>query len=78
MKQCLLYWLLSTVLIIVSNAAIADNGPQTYFQWTELPPVPDTTGLAGSFAGVSNGALVVAGGSNFPGGKAPWSGCTKT
>jgi len=78
MKQRLLYWLLSTVLIIVSNAAIADNGPQTYFQWTELPPVPDTTGLAGSFAGVSNGALVVAGGSNFPGGKAPWSGGTKT
>jgi len=78
MKKRILYWLLSTVLTIVSNAVIADNGPQTYFLWTELPSVPDTTGLAGSFAGVSNGALIVAGGSNFPGGKAPWSGGTKT
>jgi len=78
MKKRILYWLLCTVLTIVSNAVIADNGPQTYFLWTELPSVPDTTGLAGSFAGVSNCALIVAGGSNFPGGKAPWSGGTKT
>jgi SSS family transporter len=77
MKKRFLYWLLSTILIPISNLALADNGPQTYFHWNELPPVPNTTGLAGSFAGVAGGALIVAGGSNFPGGSAPWSGGTK-
>jgi N-acetylneuraminate epimerase len=42
-------------------------------QWDRLPDLPDTTGFAGAFAGVSNGALIVAGGTNFaevaPGGK---------
>lgn len=44
--------------------------------WTELPPIPDTNGFAGSFAGVSNDALIVAGGTNFPD-KKPWEGGTK-
>ena len=34
--------------------------------WDELRPLPDPVGFAGAFAGVSNGALVVAGGANFP------------
>ncbi len=34
--------------------------------WTKLPNLPDAEGWAGSYAGVSNGALVVAGGANFP------------
>ncbi|MEZ6139514.1 MAG: hypothetical protein R3B84_02980 [Zavarzinella sp.] len=42
----------------------------------ELPPLPDKEGFAGSFAGVSNGALLVAGGANFPD-KKPWEGGTK-
>ena len=41
-----------------------------------LPPLPDKEGFAGPFAGVSNGALLVAGGANFPG-KKPWEGGTK-
>jgi N-acetylneuraminic acid mutarotase len=41
-----------------------------------LPPVPDERGFAGSFAGVSNGALIVAGGTHFPD-KMPWEGGTK-
>jgi N-acetylneuraminic acid mutarotase len=40
-------------------------------EWKQLPPLPDKEGFAGSFAGVSNGALIVAGGSNFPD-KKPW------
>ena len=35
-------------------------------EWTRLPSLPDTAGLAGSFAGISNGVLIVAGGTNFP------------
>jgi N-acetylneuraminic acid mutarotase len=44
--------------------------------WEKLPPFPDREGVAGAFAGVSHGALVVAGGANFPG-KKPWEGGTK-
>ena len=45
-------------------------------QWTKLSPLPDKMGFAGSFAGTSNGVLIVAGGANFPG-KKPWEGGKK-
>ncbi|MBL9178179.1 MAG: galactose oxidase [Verrucomicrobiaceae bacterium] len=44
--------------------------------WSQLPPVPDERGFAGSFAGVSQGALIVAGGTHFIG-KMPWEGGSK-
>ena len=47
------------------------------FKWDQLAPIPDTIGFAGSFAGVSNGTLLVAGGANFPDGGAPWTGSAK-
>ncbi len=47
------------------------------FKWKELPSIPDPVGYAGSFAGISNGALIVAGGANFPDGGAPWTGSVK-
>lgn len=47
------------------------------FTWGELPPLPDRHGFAGGFAGVSNGALLFAGGANFPDGGAPWTGSKK-
>ncbi len=52
--------------------------PLTSFalEWKELPPIPNAKGFAGGFAGVSGGALVVAGGTNFPD-KLPWEGGTK-
>jgi N-acetylneuraminic acid mutarotase len=40
-------------------------------RWKALPPLPDREGFAASFAGVSGGALIVAGGANFPD-KRPW------
>ncbi len=44
--------------------------------WSPLPTIPDAKGFAGPFAGVSGGALLVAGGANFP--KAmPWEGGQK-
>jgi len=36
-------------------------------QWSQLPPLPDAEGFAGCFAGVSGGALLVAGGANIVG-----------
>lgn len=44
--------------------------------WEALPPLPDGDGIAGAFAGVSSGALLVAGGANFPDRK-PWEGGKK-
>jgi N-acetylneuraminic acid mutarotase len=45
-------------------------------RWRKLPPLPDREGFAAPFCGVSGGALLVAGGANFPG-KRPWEGGTK-
>ncbi|MBV7530544.1 galactose oxidase [Chitinophaga sp. sic0106] len=53
------------------------NLPAVSLHWDMLPAIPDTTGFAGSFAGTSHGALLVAGGSNFPGGGTPWNGGKK-
>jgi len=44
--------------------------------WQKLPALPDNLGFAGPFAGVSDDALIVAGGANFPDGR-PWTGAQK-
>src|SRR5262249_2404447 len=41
-----------------------------------LPDLPGTLGVSGAYAGVSQGAFIVAGGTNFPG-KMPWEGGAK-
>ncbi|MFO0808250.1 MAG: hypothetical protein U0746_06480 [Gemmataceae bacterium] len=51
-------------------------GPAQPVAWKSLAPLPDPEGFAGSFAGVSRGTLLVAGGANFPG-KKPWDGGQK-
>lgn len=54
----------------------------TGLEWKDLPALPPgrgeavQPGVAGPFAGASHGALIVAGGANFPG-KPPWEGGTK-
>ncbi len=45
------------------------------FDWSRLPDLPEPLGVAGAFAGVSDGALVVAGGAHFP--VSPFAGGTK-
>ena len=45
-------------------------------RWTALPALPDKEGFASMFAGVSGGALLAAGGANFPD-KRPWEGGKK-
>ncbi|NII26299.1 sodium/solute symporter [Pseudoflavitalea sp. X16] len=55
-----------------------DNHPHpSFLNWSQLPALPGTPGLAGCFAGVSNGTLLVAGGANFPDGGTPWTGSAK-
>ena len=48
-------------------ASRADRGEA--MEWARLPSIPDAEGFAGAFAGVSNGALIVAGGANVAGDK---------
>jgi N-acetylneuraminic acid mutarotase len=57
------------------NLALASS-EVTNLTWKQLPASPDAVGLAAPFAGVSGGALIVAGGANFPG-KMPWEGGQK-
>lgn len=49
---------------------------QAAIEWTQVSALPDAIGFAGSFAGVSGGTLLVAGGANFPE-RPPWQGGTK-
>lgn len=44
--------------------------------WDRLPPLPDPIGVAGAFAGLTQGNLLVAGGAHFPN-RPPWEGGTK-
>jgi len=55
--------------VFAGSATVAGEGKR-------LPSLPDKEGFAGSFAGVSNGVLLVAGGANFPD-KKPWDGGKK-
>jgi N-acetylneuraminate epimerase len=60
-----------TMLItFVAEAAM----PQ--LKWSSIAPLPDSHGIAAPFSGVSGGALLVAGGANFPDGT-PWEGGRK-
>ncbi len=60
----------------LTAALMAAGFPAFAGEWTKLPSLPDKEGFAGSFAGVSHDALLVAGGANFPD-KKPWEGGTK-
>ena len=64
----------SVMAIALSTSKGADE--RAPITWSRLPPLPDSLGVAGAFAGVSGGALMVAGGANFPG-KMPWEGGKK-
>ncbi|WP_233589250.1 galactose oxidase [Gynurincola endophyticus] len=68
--------LLSTVLSCKQSSS-NDRLTMITFEWSQLDSIPDPFGFAGGFSGVSNGALIFAGGANFPDGKAPWTGGVK-
>lgn len=60
---------------------IAQDADRVHISWSQAAFLPDLSGLrqigvAGPFAGLSNGVMLIAGGSNFPGAK-PWNGGKK-
>ena len=59
--------LFSLVIVVLVAADLeARNTNSQILRWQELPDLPNSDGVAGAFSGVSNGALIVAGGTNFP------------
>ncbi len=60
-----------TIALAACSALGADS-----VGWSKLPSLPDKEGFASMFAGVSQGALLAAGGANFPD-KKPWEGGKK-
>lgn len=65
---------IATVMMYSLPMCPADAQPLSL---TRLPDLPDREGFAAMFAGVSCGALIAAGGANFPD-KRPWEGGAKT
>ena len=71
--------LLSLLLVCGASGEAANVSSITYdahFQCRRLADLPNATGVAGAYAGISNGALIVAGGANFPQAM-PWDGGKK-
>ncbi len=57
------------VLIAFASCTTPHRTGRNEMTWTKLPSIPDAEGFAGSFAGVSHGALILAGGANMVGDK---------
>lgn len=74
MRQRLVLMTASAAIVTARLCAAGAAGADLH--WSQLPPLPDALGVAGAFAGVSGGALLVAGGANFPE-KMPWEGGKK-
>jgi len=77
MKTEATIWLTAITMIMMQHSVAQHqltNG-ELDLQWSTLPDLPDSLGVAGAFVGISNGALVVAGGSNFS--KPLWAGGKK-
>ena len=57
------------LFLLSATSLLAAEGSK--LTWKALPDLPGKLGVAGPFAGAHNGALIVAGGANFPEG-VPW------
>jgi len=74
MKVTRLKLALLAAALLLSGRTFA--GDADVLHWSKLPLLPDREGFASPFAGGHDGALLVAGGANFPD-KRPWEGGTK-
>lgn len=58
-----------SVFLVGAVSCVPRTDADDKLVWEKLPAIPDAEGFAGAFAGVSNGALIVAGGANIAGDK---------
>lgn len=70
--------MLSLYLVALLTGFVFPTGTlaEDFLRWKRFPDLPDKVGVAAPFAGVSGGAMIVAGGANFPD-KMPWEGGKK-
>jgi N-acetylneuraminic acid mutarotase len=73
MKKIVQQW---PVLIVLFMLFSSPSTSQQMPEYKEFSPLPNTEGMAGMFAGQSNGQLFCMGGANFPE-KKPWEGGKK-
>lgn len=57
------------LIMAATSRSASAQGSALALDWEKLPPIPDKEGFAAPFAGVSGGALIVAGGANIVGDK---------
>ena len=69
-------WTLARWCLPALIAVSCAPAPRQSSAWRQLPSIPDAIGFAAPFAGVSQDALLVAGGANFPV-LPPWAGGRK-
>ncbi|EKK03941.1 Sodium/solute symporter, subgroup [Rhodopirellula baltica SH28] len=55
-----------SMMAISPEITCAQTVTDEWLKWSELPPIPNSLGVAGPFVGVDEDALIVAGGANFP------------
>lgn len=67
----------SVFCILMASFIAGCHSEGVELNWTSLPAIPEPIGYSGSLAGVTGGALLVAGGTNFPD-RPPWNNGTKT
>ena len=67
---------LLATLFLAGALVAAEPSSAGQLEWSPLAPLPDREGFAYPFSGVHRGALLVAGGANFPD-KKPWESGTK-
>lgn len=71
------------LLFLVLVMSFQSYAQDSYFEFSKLPDLPPNVGhevqpgLAGTYTGIDDNVLIVAGGANFPD-KSPWEGGTKT
>ena len=54
------------IVTLDAHGEVQPDASDSSLKWDRLPPLPDELGVAGPFAGVHEGVLLVAGGANFP------------
>ena len=60
---------IAVVTLMAASLAGCNSKAEHKLRWERLPAIPDAEGFAGSFAGVVDGDLIVAGGANITGDK---------
>lgn len=73
----MLFYALKILIFMLIPTAVLGQETKLKWEWVYLKPIPDAIGYAGAYVGVVNDFLIVAGGANFPDGKAPWEGGEK-